>query len=117
MLSKGDLPLLEVNISGLTGSNVQAAVTVIENGSFDAFYDPLPSEYLFFPTYDVPTVSLQVNGIPAECSDTSVNRSSCAFVYQAGVTPLVTGIATAHPGAVLYGDVFTSTGSGFGGNS
>lgn len=92
-------------------------MTSIEHGSTDAFYNPLPADYLFFPTYDVPNVALVVNGVSGACSDVSVNRSRCGFSYKASITPQVTGISTAHPTQVLYGDAFTIVGSGFGSNT
>eukprot|EP00048_Salpingoeca_helianthica_P015090 m.224971 g.224971 ORF g.224971 m.224971 type:complete len:4030 (+) comp16594_c0_seq1:296-12385(+) len=113
-LPVGNLPFIDVNMSGLTGDGVNFTVTSIEHGSADAFYDPIPADYLFFPTSDVPNVVVTTNGITATCSDPSTSGSRCGLRYVAGLTPQVTSVSTANPSNVLVGDVFTIAGSGFG---
>ena len=115
---------IEINASGLTGNNVVTIIQTIEDGgSGDSFFDPIPSNYLFFPTIDVPNAFVSVNGMVAACSDASVNNSACGFSYSndSKVVPAIQSISLqgmpvqlSQVNNVTFGDFFSISGTGFG---
>eukprot|EP00051_Salpingoeca_urceolata_P019992 m.295984 g.295984 ORF g.295984 m.295984 type:complete len:3942 (+) comp19518_c0_seq1:299-12124(+) len=109
----GNIPLIHVDDSALTGADVATEVTVFEHGSNDAFWDPIPGDFLEVAD-DEPQVLVDTNGFRAACA----TPYGCRFAYNSTVTPSVTGISAAGKDvgagdAVLVGDVLTIDGTLF----
>ncbi|EFJ47175.1 hypothetical protein VOLCADRAFT_92352 [Volvox carteri f. nagariensis] len=108
----GDQPMLKVtDISGLSGIGTNASVVTDENGSTDAFYAPIPTEFLRLAVSQPGTINLQVNGVPSACADAS---GICGFLYSDAATPRITGVSPTRLAFSSQASLpLTITGSGF----
>jgi hypothetical protein len=67
----GDAPSLRiVNSSGITGSQLSASVTTLQQGSTALFYAPIPGDMLRVPAASNASIQLAVNGVLAACGVT-----------------------------------------------
>ncbi|GIM05166.1 hypothetical protein Vretimale_9611 [Volvox reticuliferus] len=108
----GDQPELQIaDMSGLSGVNPTITVATVFDGTTDAFYAPIPTEFLRLAVATPGTISLQVNGVPSACADVS---GICGFLYSDAATPHITGVS---PTALSFNGPstlpLTITGSGF----
>ncbi|KXZ43941.1 hypothetical protein GPECTOR_77g37 [Gonium pectorale] len=81
-----------VDLSGLTGVRPIATVANTTEGSTDAFYGPIPTEFLQLAVSEPGTISLSVNGAPSACTHPS---GMCKFEYSEAATPLITSVSPA----------------------
>ncbi|KXZ54727.1 hypothetical protein GPECTOR_4g796 [Gonium pectorale] len=89
--SPGDQPPLRVtDVSGLTGVSPTVTVTTDFDGSTDAFYAPIPTEFLTLAVAQPGSISLVVNGAPSACAHPS---GICKFEYSEAATPRITGVS------------------------
>ncbi|KXZ49222.1 hypothetical protein GPECTOR_22g813 [Gonium pectorale] len=108
----GDQPLLRVtDISGLNGLEPAVTVTTVMDGSTDAFYSPIPTEFLQLAVSEPGSISLVVNGAHSACAHPS---GVCKFTYADAATPQVAAVS---PTRIAFGDEsslpLTVIGSGF----
>ncbi|GIL53442.1 hypothetical protein Vafri_9024 [Volvox africanus] len=108
----GDQPEFRIaDISGLAGINPTVAVATIFDGTTDAFYAPIPTEFLRLAVAKPGTISLQVNGVPSACADAS---GICGFLYSDAATPHITGVSPTALSFISQSTLpITITGSGF----
>ncbi|KAG2496270.1 hypothetical protein HYH03_005503 [Edaphochlamys debaryana] len=108
----GDVPSLRVvDIRALGGVKPNASVSTIRDGSIDAFYAPIPTEFLRLATATPNTIKASANLAPFACADPT---GACPYVYDDALTPIVTAIS---PRALSFADAtelpLTITGTGF----
>ncbi|GIL53447.1 hypothetical protein Vafri_9024 [Volvox africanus] len=108
----GNQPSLRVtNTSGLKGIGANASIATAVDGSTDAFYAPIPTEFLRLAVAKPGTISLQVNGVPSACADAS---GICGFLYSDAATPHITGVSPTALSFISQSTLpITITGSGF----
>eukprot|EP00882_Tetradesmus_deserticola_P020430 GHRQ01022073.1.p2 GENE.GHRQ01022073.1~~GHRQ01022073.1.p2 ORF type:complete len:135 (+),score=20.90 GHRQ01022073.1:1454-1858(+) len=104
-----DVPELRVVDSrNVTGSQPSVAVVTLQNGSSDAFYGPIPGDFLRVPVTYNNTVQLEVNGVAAACGSTyetslslppgsAADAAVCGFSHSAAVTPTITRVMSFVP--------------------
>lgn len=114
LTNPGDQPKLAVaDVSGLTGIRPTVDVTVNVDGSSDAFYAPITTEFLRLAVATPGTIEVAANGVPASCTNSS---GACVFAYSDAVTPSITAVS---PGLLSFDAQttlpLTITGSGFDG--
>ncbi|EFJ47176.1 hypothetical protein VOLCADRAFT_92353 [Volvox carteri f. nagariensis] len=108
----GDQPELRIaDASDLQGVNPTGSITTVWNGTTDAFYAPIPTEFLRLAVSQPGTINLQVNGVPSACADAS---GICGFLYSDAATPRITGVSPTRLAFSSQASLpLTITGSGF----
>ncbi|KAG2491954.1 hypothetical protein HYH03_009686 [Edaphochlamys debaryana] len=110
--NRGDLPPLRVlDFSGVDGVNPNVTVTTLRDGSMDAFYAPIPTEFLRLATATPNTIKASANGAPFACADPT---GACPFAFSDALTPNITAVS---PAALVFSVAselpLTITGTGF----
>lgn len=102
----GDVARLRVVDSNITGSNPSVTTTVVQRGSPELFYGPIPAEFLRVPVLTNRGIQLEVNGVASACGGTlegtgalvpgrtvAANASAgCGFEATASATPLLSSV-------------------------
>eukprot|EP00741_Cyanophora_paradoxa_P015378 tig00020876_g14844.t1 len=97
----GDLPLLEVDASGLSAPSGAVTATATERASGGFMLGPIPGEFLS-TVEPAPQVTVRVNGLLAACK-----MDDCTFTLSDEATPSVASVA---PAAGFAGDNVTVSG-------
>jgi hypothetical protein len=102
----GKVAGLRVVDSNITGSNPSVTTTVMQQGSPELFYGPIPAEFLRVPVPTNKGIQLEVNGVPSACGTTlegtgalvpgrtvAANASAaCDFEATASATPSLSSV-------------------------
>lgn len=102
----GGMLALRVADSTLSGSTPSIAVTVVQQGSSELFYAPIPADLLRVPVLTNKGIELEVNGAPSACGPTLEGSSglvpgstiaagampACDFETSASATPLLSSV-------------------------
>ena len=108
--------------SELTGTSPAITVSVIQQGSLDRFYNPIPADWTSI-TADQNQVTVSVDGLRSVCATganganiqswlqtTVPSVADCQFLQDTSLVPTITAISASSVGA---GTLLTLTGTGF----
>lgn len=104
-------PLRVADTRDLLGVKPTVTVVTVQDGTPDAWYAPIPAEFLQLAVASPTSIRVVVNGAPAACAHPS---GICGFDYSAVATPTVTSVT---PSTLAFSTEaslpITITGTGF----